>query len=147
MEGAGGWGTNPSCASATPAARHLSTIAACQSTVNQSRTEAAIVGPTSSTSTSRSGDAAAIASTEPNAAASARAAVGPTCRIESATRIRQSGRCRASSRLPSSLTAFTVSPPCLLTKNGQLASFSSVSANTSPSSATRPLSSSAMAAS
>src|SRR6202034_1511668 len=52
-------GTNPSCASATPAARHLSTIAACQSTVNQSRAEAAIVGPTSSTSTSCSGDAAA----------------------------------------------------------------------------------------
>ncbi len=119
----------------------------CQSTANQSCTDAAIVGPTSSTAVSCSGEAAAIASTEPNATASARAAVGPTCRIDSATRMRHSGRCRASSRLCSSLTAFTVSVPCLLTKNGLVASVSAVSANTSPSSATSPLSSSAMAAS
>src|ERR1700684_1497785 len=64
-------GTNPSCASATPAARHLSRIAACQSTVNQSRAEAAIVGPTSSTSTRCSGDDAGIAAPETQFAASA----------------------------------------------------------------------------
>ena len=45
------------------------------------------------------------------------------------------------------IARFTVSVPCLLTKNGQLASFSAVSENTSPSSVTSPLSSSAMAAS
>src|SRR5215468_3745335 len=75
----------------TPAARHLSTIATCQSTPNQSTSEAAMVGPTPSTAASRSAGAAAIASSEPNSAASARAAVGPTCRIDSATRIRYSG--------------------------------------------------------
>ena len=36
----------------TPAARHLSTIARCQSTVNHSTTAAAIVGPTPSTAAS-----------------------------------------------------------------------------------------------
>ncbi len=146
-DGLAAGGTNPSCSSWTPAARHFSTIAACQSTVNQSRTDAAIVGPTSSTATSCSGDAAVIASIEPNARASARAAVGPTCRMDSATRIRHSGLRRASSRLRSSLTALTVSVPCLLTKNGQVASACAVSENTSPSSVTSPQSSSAMTAS
>ena len=40
----------PGSASMTPASRHFVTMAACQSTPNQSRTEPAIVGPTSSTS-------------------------------------------------------------------------------------------------
>ena len=43
-----------------------------------------------------------IASIEPNSVASARAAVGPTCRIESATSTRHSGTCLALSRLASS---------------------------------------------
>ena len=77
-----------------------------------------MVGPTSSTVTSSASDAAAMASTDPNAAARARAAVGPMCRIDRATRIRHSGRCRASSRLASSLVAFAVSVPPLVTKNG-----------------------------
>ena len=61
-----------------------------------------MVGPTPSTAASRSADAPMIVSSEPNSAASARAAVGPTCRIDRATRIRHSGRVRASSRLTSS---------------------------------------------
>src|SRR5215471_2621200 len=123
--------THPRCTSCTPAARHFSTIASCQSTVNQSRTDAAIVGPTSSTATSCSGDAPLIASIEPNARASARAAVGPTCLIDSATRLRQSGLLRASSRLCSSFAALTVSVPCLLTKNGQVADRKSTRLNSS----------------
>ena len=58
-----------------------------------------MVGPTPSTSASCSSDAAMIASRLPNAVASARAAVGPTWRIDSATRIRHSGRSLALSQV------------------------------------------------
>ena len=122
-------------------------IAWCQSTVNQSRSEAAIVGPTPSTAARASTLAASIASTEPNSPASARAAVGPTWRMDSATRIRHSGLVRACSRLASSRVALALSVPCLTTKNGQVRSCSSVSENTSPSSVTRPQSRSAATAS
>ena len=140
-------GSNPGVASRTPAARHLSTIAACQSTVNHSTTEAAIVGPTPSTTASASAEADAIASTEPKASASARAAVGPTCLMDSATSTRHSGLVLASARFASSNCALILRPPALFTKNGQVASSSLVSANTSPSSATSPQSSSATTAS
>ena len=140
-------GSKSGSSSCTPASRHFATIARCQSTVNQSRSEAAIVGPTPSTAASASTLAASIAATEPNSAASARAAVGPTCRMDSATRIRHSGLVRASARLASSRVALALSVPCLTTKNGQVSSRSAVSANTSPSSATRPQSSSAPTAS
>ena len=50
----------------TPAARHLSTIARCQSTVNHSMTAAAMVGPTPSTAASCSSEAASMASRLPN---------------------------------------------------------------------------------
>ena len=143
----GGGGTQSGMASRTPAARHLSTMATCQSTPNHSMIEAAIFGPTPSAAASSSADAAAIASSEPNWAASTRAAVGPACRMDSATSTRHSGRVRASSSLPSSLAALTVRPPCLLTKNGTVASISSVSEKMSPSSVTRPESSSATTAS
>ena len=86
--------------------------------MNHSTTEAAIVGPTPSTIASASGEADAIASSEPNASASARAAVGPTCLIDSATSIRHSGRVFASSRLASSACATSLRPPALFTKNG-----------------------------
>ena len=66
----------------TPAARHFSTIARCQSTSNHSRSLAAMVGPTPSTSASCCSPAAMMASRSPNAAASARAAVGPTWRMD-----------------------------------------------------------------
>ena len=52
-----------------------------------------------------SSEAARIASIEPNSVASARAAVGPTCRIDSATSTRHSGTSLASSRLASSRCA------------------------------------------
>src|SRR3984957_15732882 len=58
-----GGGTKPGVDSCTPAARHLSTIAACQSTSNHSRTDRAMVGPTSFTATRSASGAAAIAST------------------------------------------------------------------------------------
>ena len=122
-------------------------MARCQSSVNQSRSDAAIVGPTPSTAARASVLAASIASSDPNSAASARAAVGPTCRMDSATRIRHSGRVRACSRLISSRVALALSVPCLTMKNGQVSRRSAVSANRSPSSVTRPQSSSALTAS
>ena len=140
-------GSKSGSSSRTPASRHLATIARCQSTANQSRREAAIVGPTPSTAASASTLAASIAVTEPNSAASARAAVGPTWRMDSATRIRHSGLVRTSARLASSRVALALSVPCLTMKNGQVSSRSAVSANTSPSSATSPQSSSAATAS
>ena len=122
-------------------------MARCQSSVNQSRSDAAIVGPTPSTAARASVLAASIASSDPNSAASARAAVGPTCRMDSATRIRHSGLVRAWSRLTSSRVALALSVPCLTMKNGQVSRRSAVSANRSPSSVTRPQSSSALTAS
>src|ERR1700744_6280245 len=62
-------GSNPGVSSCTPDARHLATISACQSTVNHSTTDVAIVGPTPSTIARASGDAAAMASPDPNATA------------------------------------------------------------------------------
>ena len=40
--------------------------------------------------------------------------------MDSATRIRHSGRVRASARLASSRVALALSVPCLTTKNGQV---------------------------
>ena len=68
-----------------------------------------MVDPTPSVSASSSSDAARMASMVPNRVARARAAVGPTCRIDSATSTRQSGRSRAVARLASSLRPFSVS--------------------------------------
>ena len=50
-----------------------------------------MVGPTPSTWDSSSTVASRSAFSEPKRSASARAAVGPTCRTDSATRIRHSG--------------------------------------------------------
>ena len=122
-------------------------MARCQSTANQACTDAAMVGPTPSTAASASTLASSMAVSEPNSAASARAAVGPTCRMDSATKIRHSGLVRACSRLTSSRVALALSVPCLTMKNGQVSSRSAVSANRSPSSVTRPQSSSALTAS
>src|ERR1700739_2017442 len=58
----------------TPADRHLSTMARCQSTLNHSVTAAAMVGPTPSTAASCSVAADVIASKLPHSVASARAA-------------------------------------------------------------------------
>ena len=56
----------------------LRTISACQSTRNHAVTDSAMMPPTPSASASSSVVADRIASIEPNVAASARAAVGPT---------------------------------------------------------------------
>ena len=136
-----------SSASRTPAARHLSTIARCQSTSNHSRSAAAMVGPTPSTSASCSSEAAMMASRLPKAVASARAAVGPTWRIDSDTRIRHSGRDLACSRFCSRRPAFADNSPSLVRKNSAASRSSRVRSNRSPSSAMTPALSRAVAAS
>ena len=55
-----------------------------------------------------------IASRLPNSVASARAAVGPTCRIDSATSTRHSGCALALSRLASSRLPLADSSPSLV---------------------------------
>ena len=62
-----------------------------------------MVGPTPSAAASRDSSASRIAVIDPNSAASARAAVGPTWRIDSPTSTRHSGRSLAASRLSRSL--------------------------------------------
>ena len=54
-------------------------------------TSRAITGPTPSVAASSSSEASRIRSMEPKAVASERAAVGPTCRMDSATSTRHSG--------------------------------------------------------
>ena len=67
-----------------------------------------MVGPTPSAATISSGVAAMIRSIERNSRASACAAVGPTCRIDSATSMRHSGRCRAAANSSNSFSVFFV---------------------------------------
>ena len=133
----------------TPAAAHLSTIWACQSTANHSMTASAMTPPTPSAWASSSRDAARMASIEPNCDASARAAVGPTCRIERATSTRHSGCCCALAKLSNRRTPLTestfpstaVSASAFLAarvNSGTVSSCSGVSANRSPSSVTTP---------
>ena len=66
-------------------------------------TASAITPPTPSAAASSSRPAARIASIEPKSAARARAAVGPTWRIDRATSTRHSGRVLAAARLAISL--------------------------------------------
>ncbi len=150
----------------TPAAAHLSTIPTCQSTSNHSRTDSAMTPPTPSTAASSSMDADRIASSEPKCPASARAAVGPTCLIDSATSTRQSGCDFACSRLATSFCPLAESTRPARTasggsvflaarvNSGTVASLScavagspaaGASVNRSPSSAMTPASSSAIA--
>ena len=131
----------------TPAARHFSTIARCQSTSNHSRSAAAMVGPTPSTSANCSSVAAITASRLPNAIARARAAVGPTWRMDSATRIRHSGRSLACCRFFSSREPLADSTPLLVLKKSAVIRSSAVRENRSPSSVMTPAFSSATAAS
>ena len=77
--------------------------------------------PTPSAPASSSVDAARMASIEPKCVASALAAVGPTCRMDRATRTRQSGCVLAFS---SSASSF--SPPADSTRPSTTASAGSV---------------------
>ena len=137
----------------TPAAVHFSTIATCHGTSNHSITASAMVGPTPSAAASCSSVAARMAAIEPNSWASARAALGPTCRIESATSTRQSGTSLRSPRLSSSRWPLALScgpfSPFFgaRVKSGAARSCSAVRSKTSPSLSTTPASSSAVAAS
>ena len=67
---------------------------------------------------------------EPNAVASARDAVGPTCRMLRATTTRHSGRDFAASRFSSSLSPLVVTSPVLRTTPSFLESASSVNSGT-----------------
>ena len=82
-----------------------------------------MVGPTPSTAASCSSEAARIASRSPNSVASARAAVGPTCRIDSATSTRHSGRVFATPRLSSRRLPFADIAPALVVNSCGLQQF------------------------
>ena len=131
----------------TPAARHFSTIARCQSTVNQSITAAAMVGPTPSVSASCSSEADSMASRLPNSVASARAAVGPTWRIDSATNTRHSGCAFAWPRWASRRLPLADNSPALVVNSSVRSRSSAVRPNRSPSSVMTPACSRAVAAS
>ncbi len=88
----------------TPLAAHPATMFSCQSTANHSLIEWAMTAPTPSVAASVASSASRIASIEPNWVASARAAVGPTCRIDRATMTRHNGCVLATSRLASSFS-------------------------------------------
>ena len=113
------------------------------------RTAAAIVGPTPSAAPISSSVAVAIAGIDAKCCASARAAVGPTCRMDSATITRQSAASLAFSRLPSSAAPVALRSPASRTapatleradsvNSGTLRSASASSANRSPSSVDHP---------
>ena len=98
-----------------------------------------MVIPTPSTAASCSGVAAAMAWREPNSPGQQPGPrSGPTCRIDSATSTRHSGRVLAASRLSSSLRALAASSPSLRRKKSARARSAAVSENRSPSSVTRP---------
>ena len=152
-----GTDSSRSSAIATPAAAHESMMALCHpapSPSSQSRTEAAIVGPTPSVPASASSVASRIALIEPNSVASARAAVGPTWRIDNATSTRHSGTVSlrswrlASSRRPLALSWDPSSPFFgARVKSGAVSRAASSRSNRAPSLATPPLLTSAPASS
>ncbi|CFR85365.1 Uncharacterised protein [Mycobacterium tuberculosis] len=76
-----------------------------------------------------------MASRLPNSVARARAAVGPTWRMDSATSTRHSGAALALSRLTSSRLPLADSSPALVRNRSVRSKSRSVSANSSPSSA------------
>lgn len=88
-----------------------------------------------------------IESRSPNSVARARAAVGPTCRIDNATKTRHSATFFAFCRFCSSRVPFADNVPALVRNSSVRSRSSSVSANKSPSSAITPALSSAVAAS
>lgn len=88
-----------------------------------------------------------IASRLPNATASARAAVGPTWRIDNATRIRHNGRSLACCRLIKNRAPLADSVPSLVVKKSDVSRSALVRLNRSPSSVMTLAASSAVAAS
>ena len=121
---------------------------------NHSMTASAMVGPTPSAAASSSRVGASDRSIEPNSVASARAAVGPTCRIDSATSTRHSGTCLRPARLASRRSPLAAQLAALLALLGrpgeQVASSAALArsrSKMSPSSVTTPASSRACAAS
>ena len=135
----------------TPASRHLlARSSRCQSTANHSMTASAMTGPTPSTAASSSTGAARCGRGRRARGPAPGRRSGPTCRIDSATITRHSGRDLAASSSTSSFSALAVSTrspsvPARV-KNRLARSWSAVRPNTSPSSATTPSSSSATAA-
>ena len=109
---------------ATPAALHLIMIALCQSIENHSTIDSAIVAPTPSISASSAADAFEIFSIDPKELAKACAAVGPTCRIESATSVLHNGSFFADSSAANNLSIFAPGVPSFLVKKSERISFS-----------------------
>ena len=93
-----------------------------------------MICPTPSTSASSAAVACEIASIEPNADDNPWAAVGPTCRIESATKVRQSGLLFASFKAARSLSTLAAGVPSFFVKNSDVTSFSAVKSKRSDSS-------------
>ena len=89
----------------TPAARSRPSTATLVSAERNSARLAAMMPPTPSTAASSSTVAASIASRDPKARATARAPVGPTWRIPSATSSRLSGCAREASMPATRLAA------------------------------------------
>ena len=136
--------SSPSSAIRTPAAAHCRRPRRASRPRTTRATASAMVGPTPSTAASSLGARPrGSARSTGSAWARARAAVGPTWRIDSATSTRHSGWDLALSRLSSSLPPLADSSPSLRVNSGAPRSCSSVRSNRSPSSAApRPPSSS-----
>ena len=139
--------SNSPCSISTPAFDHLVTMLRCHSSSNHSTTDSAMIAPTPSTSANSSTVAFEIFSTDPKRVANACAAVGPTCRMESATITRHKGRLFASSSAVTKRSAIAESDPSFLVKKVERSKSWSVSANISLSSSTKPSTSNACAAS
>ena len=133
----------------TPAAAHFSTTSRCQSTANHAMTESAMIPPTPSVSASSSRDAARMASIDPNFWARARAAVGPTWRMDRLTSTRHSSRdfaapMKSSSFLPLALRVPRATPSsptfffAAVVYTSVRSRSAAVSANKSPSSDSTP---------
>ena len=104
------------CTTVTPASLHFRIISRCQSTANHSTIDCAIVEPTPSTAANSSADDVEIFAIDAKLVANACAAVGPTCRIDSATNVLHSGCFFACSSAARSFVTFAPGVPSFLEK-------------------------------
>ncbi|CAB4807125.1 unannotated protein [freshwater metagenome] len=131
----------------TPDFSHLVTIFRCHFSLNHSLIDCAITPPTPSISESSSKVARSISAIFPNLFARAWAAVGPTWRIESATKIRHNGRALAPSKAAINFSALAPISPSFLIKNFDFFKSEIVSENIADSSSINLSSNKALAAS
>ena len=130
--------SSSSASMVTPAAAQVSTMFWCQSTVNHSLKLSAITSPTPSVS-ARSATGASISDcTEWKRDASARAAVGPTWRMDSATMTRHRSAFLAVSRLAKSFLPEALTSPSFRVYTLDFFRSSSVRSNSFASSSSTP---------